>query len=248
MSRWSIPMLLLLAACSRQRDVTVEVTLPGPPGAAGRPAAEFMFVALPYNRDSLVAAFEARARTPRPATEALDSLFARYRAPFAAYTALTAEVTRYGDSLAALKERLAGLPRTDAAYGAEYARWVALRDTLRTLDAEAASARATLEAARPVFVARSESLRTAIRHWEDSTYLGYDRAVDSLVKATHRISVADTTDAGGRGVVRLRGNPWWIYARSWDPADPNAEWYWNVPVTSDTVRLDARTGINRPRY
>lgn len=247
MLRWSIPLLLLLAACSRPRDVTVEATLPGT-GASGGPAAGFMFVVLPYDRDSLIAAFEAGARTPRPATEALDSLFARYRAPFAAYTSLTAEAARYGDSLAALKEELAGMSRSDEAYGAAYGRWTALRDSLRTLDGEAARARATLEAARPGFVARSESLRSALRHWQDSTYFGYDRTVDSIVKAIHRTPVADTTDAAGRAEVQLRGGPWWIYARYWDPSDPNAEWYWNVPVTSDTVRLNATTGVNRPRY
>ena len=48
--------------------------------------------------------------------------------------------------------------------------------------------------------------------------------------------------------MRLRGGPWWIYARSWDPDDPNAEWYWNVPVASDTVRLDRLHRRHGPGY
>ena len=247
MSRWCIVLLLLGAACQRQRDVTVIASIPGL-DSAGSPGAGFSFVALPYDRDSLVAAFEGRARTPKPGTAALDSLFEQYRAPFAAYTAIVAEIDRYGDSLTALKSRLDGLSRNSPEYTEAYRRWTALRDSMRAIDAQAARARADLNAARPVFVERSESLRALIRDWQDSTYRGYDRAVDSIVKARHRQPVADTTDAAGTAVVTLRGGPWWIYARSWDPSDPNAEWYWNVPVASDTVRLDATTGVNRPRY
>lgn len=248
MPRCSILLLLVVvAACRRERDVVVVATVPGQEGTVG-PAAHFGFVALPYDRDSLIAAFEARARTPRPSTEALDSLFARYKAPFATYTALVAESARYSDTLSALKARLDSMPRTDAEYAAAYARWTGLRDTTRAIDTEAARARASLEAARPLFVARSESLRAQIRSWQDSTYRGYDRAVDSLVRASHREPLADTTDATGTATIRLRGGPWWIYARSWDPNDPNAEWYWNVPVIADTVRLNAAAGINRPRY
>ena len=246
-TRWCICLVLLTAACNQPRRVTVLASIPGLTPSAG-PAAGFAFVALPYNRDSLVAAFEGRAATTRPSTDALDSLFAKYRAPFAAYTALVAEAGRYADSLSALKQRVDSMPRTGAEYASAYGRWTGIRDTMRLLDAQTARARAALEAARPAFVARSESLRTAIRNWQDSTYHGYDAAVDSLVRARQRVPVADTTDASGAAVIELRGNPWWIYARSWDPADPNAEWYWNVPVTSDTVRLDATTARNRPRY
>ena len=30
--------------------------------------------------------------------------------------------------------------------------------------------------------------------------------------------------------LRLKRGDWWVYARSWDPWDPNGEWYWNVPL------------------
>jgi hypothetical protein len=246
-TRWFILLLILTTACDRPRAVTVVASIPGLDSSAS-PAPGFAFVALPYDRDSLITAFEHRARLPRPSTGALDTLFAKYRAPFAAYTTLVAETGRLGDSLAALKQRLGGLPRTGTEYAGAYLRWTGLRDTMRLLDAEAARARAALEAARPAFVARSESLRAALRDWQDSTYRGYDAAVDSLVRARRRTPVADTTDASGTATVELRGGPWWIYARSWDPADPNAEWYWNVAVASDTVRLDGTTGLNRPRY
>ena len=43
-------------------------------------------VALPYDRDSVLASLEARAGSPRPHTARLDTLFARFRGPFVAYT------------------------------------------------------------------------------------------------------------------------------------------------------------------
>ncbi len=247
MSRWYIVLLLLTAACDRPHTVTVVASIPGLDDAGARTPA-FSFVVLPYNRDSLVAAFEARATTPKPATAQLDTLFAQFRAPFAAYTGIVAQADRLNDSLAALKARLEALPRTSTEYSDSYARWTGLRDSLSAIDKQAARARADLDAARPAFLAQSESLRVLVRHWQDSTYTGYDRAVDSIVRATRRKPVADTTDASGVALVKLSGGPWWVYSRSWDPRDPNAEWYWNVQVSADTVRLNAASGVNRPRY
>jgi len=246
-SRWFISLLLVAAACESSRDVTVIATIPGL-DSAGTAAPGFAFIVLPYDRDSLVAIFEGRAATPRPATAALDSLFAQYRAPFAAYTALVAEAARYNDTLSSLRQRMAATPSTSPEYGKLFSRWMGLRDTMRTIDSKAARARADLQASRARFVTQSESLRAAVRTWEDSTYRGYDSAVTALVRARHREPVADTTGPSGHAVVHLRGGPWWVSARSWDPNDPNAEWYWNVPVTSDTVRLNASTGRNRNRY
>lgn len=247
MPRLSILLVLLLCACSRTRTVTVFASVPGQ-GTAGTPAAGFTFAALPYNRDSIIAAFEVRARTQKPSTAALDSLFAKYREPFAHYTALVAESRRYSDSMTALKARLDTASRTSPEYTGAYRKWSAWRDSMRAIDAEAAAARAALEKARPAFIAQSESLRATIRAWQDSTLQGYHEAAESLVKRSHREPAADTTDASGYGSVTLRGGPWWIYARSWDPGDPNAEWYWNVPVDADTIRLDASTAVHRPRY
>ena len=93
-----------------------------------------------------------------------------------------------------------------------------------------------------------DQLRARIRAWEDSAYAGYDSIVRRLAERSRREAVADTTDPTGRAILELRGGPWWIYARSWDATDPNAEWYWNVPVRGDTVVLDPGTGKRRVRY
>jgi hypothetical protein len=51
--------------------------------------------------------------------------------------------------------------------------------------------------AREGFLAVSEPVRTAIRAWEDSTYNGYQDAVDSDPEDQRRDPVSDTTDARG---------------------------------------------------
>jgi len=63
-----------------------------------------------------------------------------------------------------------------------------------------------------------------------------------------RDAVTDTTGSTGWAGLTLPAGRWWIYARAWDTSDPNAEWYWNVPVQEDTVLLSSRTGRRRPRY
>jgi hypothetical protein len=86
----------------------------------------------------------------------------------------------------------------------------------------------------------------AVRQWEDSTYRGYDSIVRGLSHGHD--AVTDTTGADGWAHLRLKPGRWWIYARSWDATDPNAEWYWNVPASGDTLLLSSRTGRRQPRY
>ncbi|HET9292769.1 MAG TPA: hypothetical protein VFO06_00625 [Gemmatimonadales bacterium] len=247
MIRWAVMFLMSLAACERPQTVTVTAAIPGP-DSVDAPLADLAFVALPYDRDSLIAAFEARATTPRPHTEVLDSVFREFRAPFAAYVTVAREAEQWNDSLRALKHRLDSLPRNHPAYTGLFARYAIIRDSLGAIDRRAARARLELERARERFVATSEPLRAAMRAWEDSTYSGYQDAVDSILRAQRRDPVPDTTDARGRALLELPRGRWWLYARSWDADDPNAEWYWNVPITSDTIRLDRRSGQSRPRY
>jgi hypothetical protein len=95
---------------------------------------------------------------------------------------------------------------------------------------------------------RSEGLRAAIRHWEDSTYRGYDSITRSLAARRRQDPRTDTTGGDGWARFQLPPGHWWIYGRSWDATDPNAEWYWNVPVASDTLLLSSRTGRQRRRY
>jgi hypothetical protein len=238
---------LSVAACERPRDVAVRVSIPGP-DSLETPVTGVGLVALPYDRDSVLKSLEASARTPRPHVATLDTLFREFRGPFTTYSAATFRLGKLRDSVAEVKAALDSLPRNAPGYAVSYARFGRLSDTLKVAQTKAESARGTLEHARAGFVARSESLRAEVRSWEDSTYRGYDSIVHNLAMRQHREPVTDTTGSDGWAHLRVQPGRWWIYARSWDASDPNAEWYWNVPLTGDTLLLSSRTGRRQPRY
>jgi hypothetical protein len=124
-----------------------------------------------------------------------------------------------------------------------------LTDSLRAAQDRAARARTALDQARRDFAARGDSLRLRMRLWEDSTYQGYDSIVQGLTRRAGREAVTDTTGADGWARLTLRPGRWWIYARSWDATDPNAEWYWNVPAPrGDTLLLSSRSARRQARY
>jgi hypothetical protein len=227
--------------------VAVRVSIPDP-DALETPAAGVGVVALPYDRDSVLASLEARARTPRPHTATLDSMFARFRGPFTAYTALSYDESQLRDSLRRLQSRLDSVPRDSPEYSDLSAQHHSISDSLASISRLAGRARAALDRARADFVAGSESLRTAVRHWEDSTYRGWESLSESLARARRREPVTDTTDATGWAHFTLAPGAWWIYARAWDTSDPNSQWYWNLPADSDTILLSSRNGQRRPRY
>jgi hypothetical protein len=247
----SRPLLALVVAavvaCEGSRDVAVRVSIPGP-DSTETPVSAVGLVALPYDRDSVLAALEESADTKRPATAELDSLFEEFRGPFNAYSSASLRATTLADSLGHLKARLDSVPRNAPEYGKLYAAFERLSDSLAAARRATEAARRTLDRARAVFVPRSESLRAVIRHWEDSTYRGYDSIVRDLAARRRQDPLTDTTDARGWANFRVGPGRWWIYGQSWVANDPNARWYWNVPVDGDTVLLSSRTGERRPRY
>jgi hypothetical protein len=236
-----------LVACERAREVAVRVSIPGP-DSLETPVTGIGVVALPYDRDSVLAALEAKSPTPRPATAQLDSLFQAFRVPFNSYASVTYRSGKLRDSLTEVKSRLDSLTRNQPEYGQLYAVFGRLTDSLTAAQSRTEKARAELDRARTGFVERSESLRAAVRHWEDSTYDGYDSIVSQLARSRGREAATDTTGPDGWAHFKLKSGRWWVYARSWDATDPNAEWYWNVVVTGDTILLSSRTGKQRPRY
>ena len=91
--------------------------------------------------------------------------------------------------------------------------------------------------------------RAAQHAWQDSAYASYDSLTFQLVKFIARDPFADTTDAGGVArVTPSRSGPWWVTATTWDVKDPFSEWYWNLPLTGDTLRLTAANARHRRRF
>jgi hypothetical protein len=236
-----------LTACERPRDVAVRVSIPGP-DSVETPVTGVGLVALPYDRDSVLAALEASAASPRPDTTALDSLFRAFRVPFINYTQTIQRTERLRDTLDQLRARIDSLPRSDPAYRDLYAGFSRLNDSLEAGQKQAERARQELDRARAQFIERSETLRARVRHWEDSTYRGYDSITRNLAARRRQDPRTDTTGGDGWARFHLPPGAWWVYGRSWDATDPNTEWYWNVPASDDTILLSSRTGRQRRRY
>ncbi len=243
-----VPLVLLViaAACSRSRTVTVQVLVPDLAGAA-TPIAGVVVAAIPYDRDSLIAAMEGRVSAKRPHTQTLDSLFQAFHGPFLAFSRAAwsiERVTRARDSVA--RARSAAV--SGSALAELDARLAQLDDSLRRMAPVLARTRSELSAARDTLWPRIERLRGEARQWQHSTFDGYDTAARSLARSRMRTLSADTTDAAGWATMLVAPGPWWITARSPDPQDPNYEWYWNVRADADTVRLSPATGRHLPRY
>ena len=204
--------------------------------------------ALPYDRDSVLSAMERRAPTARPHTGALDSLFQAFRTPFLGFARIAwqaEQVRRLRDSLATRRaEAAAGSP----AAGELDARLRAAEDSLRQLEPPLNRTRAELNTARDSLWPRIERLRGEVQRWELTTFGGYDTIVQGMARDRLRVGVSDTTDARGWVRLVLTAGRWWIYARSPDPQDPNAHWYWNVAVTGDTLRLTSANARHLARY
>ncbi len=239
--------LLAITACGGPREVAVRVLIPGADSALA-PSASLPIVALPYDRDSVLVAMEAQAAHPRPHTAELDDLFARYRRPFAAYTVAIARAEAFDDTLAALRASLDTIARSAPEYRDLYQRFADVTDSVAAADRVGQAAEQRLTGIREELGGPIESLRVEVRAWEDSIFSGYDTLVQNLAESKMRLPASDTTGTDGWASLTLAPGKWWIYVRSWDAHDPNAEWYWNVPVTSDTLVLEPSNGQRRPRY
>lgn len=209
---------MALGACGPS-EVVIEAAIPDETGTL-TPLAGARLVLLPYDRDSLIAVLENRAPSGRPPGARLDSLFDGFREPFNAYMRVSAALARLGpaDSVAR-----------------------------RTLEQSAARARDALGAARTRLGPTIDSERARIRAWEDTALRAYDSIGGDIVRRSLRDPIVDSTRSNGRTRVRLKRGEWWVTARAVNIQDPNREWYWNVRVTGDTVRLNPTTGRARPR-
>ena len=237
----------MAAACGDRRRVTVQVLVPDLAGAE-TPIAGVVVAAIPYDRDSVIAAMEARATGERPHTRILDSLFQAFHDPFLAFSRAAWEVERTTRSRDSAAQALAAATPGSPAAAELSARLQTLDGSLRELAPLQERTRATLSAARDTLWPRIEQLRIGARQWQQITFDGYDTAARALARRLMRTLSADTTDAAGWATLRLAKGPWWITVRSPDPQDPNYEWYWNVRVDADTLRLRPSTGRHLPRY
>lgn len=212
--------------------------LPDATGQVG-PARGVLVMALPYDRDSILTSLENEAPTPRPPTAELDSLFQVYREPFVESTRLAARAGRLRDSLRRLE--------ADPAQAANAA---ALGEALAIVETAATAAAARLTLLRAGVNPRIDSLRLAMRHWEQDAFRNYADITNSLTSNRLALGISDTTSVEGKVGLWLPpgSRAWWIHARSFNSGDPNTEWYWNVPMDRERIVLDTTNAQLRRRY
>ena len=198
-------------------EIVIEAAIPDETGAPA-PLAGLRLVFLPYNRDSVITVLENRAPSARPSGARLDSLLDAFRDPFNEYLRVSAALARTTDST-----------------------------TRRALEDSVTRARERLNAIRDRLEPAIDSLRVRIRAWEDTALRSYDSIGGSLVRRSYRDAIVDSTRADGRTRIKLEGEPWYVTARAVMVSDPNREWYWNVRISGDTVRLDRTSGRAVPR-
>jgi len=235
-----IALLLLLTAGCRPRTVTVRVTIPDLHGVE-TPVPGLQVVFLPYDRDSIVRGFEAKASTPRPYRNELDSLYREFRAPFFEFMKVATVVDR-------LRRERDSLTQAMGSTAVSSPRVKAVADSIVRLTPVESAAQSALAKARERLGPSIERFRDEAAKWEEVTYRDYESTVRALGRRSFANPVADTTNALGWATIELTNGRWWATTRTIDPGDPYAEWYWNVAIDGDTVALSPRTGLHRPRY
>ncbi len=218
-SRWTVLFLSLLAACDSRLDVQVVI-----PDASGVPVPiEGMRITLvPWDRDSIMGEVEASMVLPRPHTDSLDRLFQIFRTPYREFLAASA-------TWQALAAR-AGTPA----------------DSLARADSARRAAATRLDLTRRQVQPAIDAERARVRPWSALAAARFDTALAAISQPWS--AIIDSTGAGGWVRLSVPPGRYWVVARAISAQDPNAEWYWNLAATHDTIHLNDHTGRLRPRY
>lgn len=218
-SRWTVLFLSLLAACDSRLDVQVVI-----PDAAGVPVPiEGMRIALvPWDRDSIMGEVESGMVLPRPHTDSLDRLFQAFRTPYREFLTTT------------------------ATWHALTARSDAPTDSVAQADSARRAAATRLDLVRRRVQSAIREERARLRPWSELAGARFDTILAAISKPWS--AIIDSTGADGWVRLSVPSGRYWVVARAVSAQDPNAEWYWNLPATGDTIRLNHHTGRLRPRY
>ena len=238
-----------LVACERPRDVAVRVSIPGP-DSVETPVTGVGLIALPYDRDSVLAALEAAASLAPSRHDGAGQPVPRLpRARSCATPPPSSGPSACATRSTGCATRLDSIPRDTPEYRELYAAFSRLNDSLT---AAQSADRAGPRGARPGPRRFHRPQRAACARRSGIGKIAPTEGTTVITRnlAARRRQDPRTDTTGGDGWARftLPAGEWWIYGRSWDATDPNAEWYWNLPVTDDTILLSSRTGRQRRRY
>ena len=233
--------VLLAAGCGS--SVTVVVTTEGADGP--QPQANLPVQVLPFDRDSVFDALDARASSPQPQMSAeLEAEKSRVDDLQAQWQSLDREWADERDNLQQLSTRLQNMDSRDPAYRRLYDQFNQGESTVSRLDRERTTLFDSFTGAQEAVNVAVDSFRIVFDLWADEAYADYADIQMGFLGGADVLE--DTTDANGYATIALSGGDWWISARV-PIAAPGQELYWNAPVSGDTVTLSEANGVIRPR-
>lgn len=237
---------VLLAACGGG-EVVVKATASTEAGEAS-PVEDMVVTFLPYDRDSIFDALDRQAETPPPEIpQSLRDQFDEVIEAQRVWRDAEDEWSSVRDSLEILSEQMEGLDRTSREYMEAFDQFEQLEGQVGALERRKDRLFQRFDSLQRAVVDRSDSVRAAIRNWEEDAYYGYVDLTDSIVRARGKEIHRDTTDARGIARASLPAGDWWVYART--TPGPYEELYWNlhvVPSEVDTLELSRENAELRP--
>ncbi len=246
--RWVLGLVAAttLGACNRTSQVTVLAVSSGDGDAVAH--AQLTVRLLPYDRDAVFADMIAAAERsePEPPADLLeirDSIAVaqdRWRDAEAAWNNTYSE-------LRSLSERMERMNQSSNEYFAAYGRFDNLDGQERRLRREKDRYFEQFTELQGQYTARADSFNAVLTTWEDVVFEGFGEVIDSLLEASGREEIWDTTDGGGAAQFAVPKGRWWIHTRAELPFE---ELYWNVPIdvtggTTDTITIDKSNAESR---
>ena len=231
--------VVMLGGCKRSADLTVHAVANVGEEQIGRAQLEIRLV--PYDRDSLFNAMASLASSPEPQPPAdllalRDSIAAAqdfWRNAEATWNEARSEMQR-------LSEAMDGMDRSSNEYFQAYQQFDQLDGQERRLSRDKDVYFEQFTALQARYSERADSFSAVVAAWEEEVFADYGVLVDSLVEATKREDLYDTTDASGWAFFVVPKGRWYIHTRFQLPFE---ELYWNFPYdasggAADTIVLD----------
>ncbi len=238
-----------LAGCNRSSEVAVRAVSSVDGAEVGRN--QLVVRLLPYDRDELFAQFVAAAERAEPQPPAtLMALRDSIAASQTLWREAEVEWNEVYSELRDLSQRMERMNQTSNEYFQAYQRFDDLDAQERRLRRDKDRFFEEFTGLQGRYASQADSFNAVVTTWGDEVFEGYGETVDSILKATRRQELWDTTNTGGYSQFTVAKGQWWIYTRAKLPFD---ELYWNVPLevtggTVDTIILNESNAEVRPIF
>jgi hypothetical protein len=235
-------------ACTGQ--VAVEAQLENAEGGVS-PLKELPIRALPYNRDAIFDSLRTAYSTPEPMPpDSLNQLQAAIQQANDEWTSAEAKWNSARDSLRALKAKLDNTPRSSGEYRLLFRDFGDQEQRERTTQQQSQAAFRRYTDLQERYTAQAAAYKLQHEQWADEAYASVDEVIAAHIKKLGLEEIADTTDANGTRIMKLKKGQWWIYA--YYPL-VYEELYWNMPVEVTggepaVVLLNHESATKRPIY